>query len=56
MMILRAPHAHEGISIKKVMFKVNIALLPAVLLGILQFGMPALFLVVTTILSDSHVR
>ena len=51
MMILRAPHAHEGISIKKVMFKVNIALLPAVLLGILQFGMPALFLVVTTILS-----
>jgi electron transport complex protein RnfD len=51
MMILRAPHAHEGISIKKVMFKVNIALAPAVLLGIMQFGMPALFLVITTIVS-----
>ncbi|MFB0975183.1 MAG: RnfABCDGE type electron transport complex subunit D [Tolumonas sp.] len=51
MMILRAPHAHEGISIKKVMFKVNIALAPALLLGILQFGMPALFLVVATIIS-----
>ncbi len=51
MMILRAPHAHEGISIKKVMFKVNIALVPAVLLGIMQFGMPALFLVITTIVS-----
>lgn len=51
MMILRAPHAHEGISIKKVMFKVNIALIPAVLLGIMQFGMPALFLVITTIIS-----
>lgn len=50
-MILRAPHAHEGISIKKVMFKVNIALAPAVLLGIMQFGMPALFLVITTIVS-----
>ena len=35
MMILRAPHVHEGISIKKVMFKVNIALAPAVLLGIM---------------------
>ena len=51
MMILRAPHAHEGISIKSVMFKVNLALVPALLLGILQFGMPALFLVVTTVIS-----
>lgn len=51
MMILRAPHAHEGISIKKVMFKVNMALAPALLLGILQFGMPALFLVVATVIS-----
>lgn len=45
------PHAHEGISIKSVMFKVNLALVPALLLGILQFGMPALFLVVTTVIS-----
>lgn len=48
-MILRAPHAHEGLTIQKVMFKVNLALLPALLLGVLQFGMPALLLAVVTI-------
>lgn len=48
-MILRAPHAHEGLTIQKVMFKVNLALFPALMLGILQFGMPALLLTVVTI-------
>lgn len=43
-MNLRAPHAHEGISIPTLMFKVNLALLPAALLGILQFGVQALLL------------
>lgn len=46
-MNLRAPHAHEGITIPTLMFKVNLALLPAALLGILQFGVPALFLMLT---------
>ena len=34
-MMLRAPHAHEGLSIATLMFKVNLALLPAALLGAL---------------------
>lgn len=51
MMILRAPHAHEGLTIRKVMFKVNLALFPALMLGVLQFGMPALLLIVTTVVA-----
>ena len=35
-MSLRAPHAHEGITIPTLMFKVTLALLPAALLGVLQ--------------------
>lgn len=50
-MTLMAPHAHEGLTIQRVMFKVNIALAPAAILGILQFGMPALFLMLTCIIS-----
>ena len=48
-MSLRAPHAHEGITIPTLMFKVTLALLPAALLGVLQFGVPALFLLLATL-------
>jgi electron transport complex protein RnfD len=50
-MMLSAPHAHEGLTIRTVMFKVNFALAPAVLLGVLQFGMPTLFMLLTCIFS-----
>lgn len=46
---LMAPHAHEGLTVQSVMFKVNLALAPSAILGVLQFGMPALFLMVTCI-------
>ena len=50
-MMLRAPHAHEGLSIATLMFKVNLALLPAALLGALQFGFPAVALLITCVVS-----
>ena len=50
-MSLMAPHAHEGLTIQRVMFKVNLALIPAALFGVLQFGMPALFLMLTCVFS-----
>lgn len=50
-MMMNAPHAHEGLTIRHVMFKVNLALFPATLLGMLQFGMPAVFLLLTCLLS-----
>ncbi|MFC3912342.1 RnfABCDGE type electron transport complex subunit D [Pseudaeromonas sharmana] len=51
MMALRAPHAHEGITIPTLMFKVILALLPAAVLGTLQFGFPALFLLLTCLVT-----
>ncbi len=53
-MMLRAPHAHEGLSVKTLMFKVNLALAPAALLGVLQFGMPALLLLLTCLYDQRH--
>ena len=50
-MSLRAPHAHEGITIPTLMFKVILALLPAAVLGTLQFGFPALFLLLTCLVT-----
>lgn len=50
-MTLRAPHAHEGISIPTLMFKVILALVPAAVLGVLQFGVPALLLLITCLLT-----
>lgn len=35
-MSLMAPHAHEGLTIQRVMFKVNLALIPAALFGVLK--------------------
>ena len=52
-MSLRAPHAHEGITIPTLMFKVTLALLPAALLGVLQFGIPALFLLLATLAASA---
>ena len=50
-MMIRAPHAHEGLSIATLMFKVNLALLPAALLGAMQFGFPAMALLITCVLT-----
>ena len=46
-MMIRAPHAHEGLSIATLMFKVNLALLPAALLGAMVLAfmrLPSAFL------------
>lgn len=50
-MILNAPHTHQGLTITSVMFKVVIALLPSLVLGLLQFGSPAILLMVSTLAS-----
>jgi len=46
-----APYTHEKSSISKTMIWVMIALTPATAFGIYQFGLPALFLFLITILS-----
>jgi electron transport complex protein RnfD len=43
------PHAHSGNSVTRTMGLVMIALLPATLFGISQFGWPALFLFLVTV-------
>ncbi len=48
---IAGPHTHAPDSIAKVMFTVVLALLPATLFGIWQFGWPALFLFVITLLA-----
>ena len=45
------PYAHSGASITRTMVLVMVALLPATLFGLFQFGWPALFLLVVTILA-----
>ncbi|MFD2111189.1 RnfABCDGE type electron transport complex subunit D [Thiorhodococcus fuscus] len=45
------PFAHEPVSISRTMGLVMLALLPATLFGIVQFGWPALYLFVVTILA-----
>ncbi|EXJ13491.1 RnfABCDGE type electron transport complex subunit D [Imhoffiella purpurea] len=45
------PFAHEPVSIPRTMGLVMLALLPATLFGIVQFGWPALYLFVATILA-----
>ena len=44
-----APHAHVGNSTRKVMYTVTLALAPATLFGVWQFGWPALNLLLVTI-------
>ncbi|EHD21401.1 MULTISPECIES: RnfABCDGE type electron transport complex subunit D [Brenneria] len=55
--MLTSPHVHQGLSTQNLMYKVNLALLPVVLLGIIQFGAPALMLmfasVVTALLCEA---
>lgn len=48
-MAVAAPYTHEQTSISRTMLLVMVALLPATLYGIYQFGLPALFLFVLTI-------
>ncbi|MFE8049783.1 RnfABCDGE type electron transport complex subunit D [Brenneria goodwinii] len=49
--MLTSPHVHQGLSTQNLMYKVNLALMPAVLLGIIQFGAPALMLMVASIVT-----
>lgn len=49
--VTSAPYTHEQTSISRTMLLVMIALLPATGFGILQFGLPALFVFVLTIAS-----
>ncbi len=48
---LAAPHAHEATSIARTMGWVMLALTPATLFGLVQFGWPAIFLFGVTILT-----
>ncbi|HOK04143.1 MAG TPA: RnfABCDGE type electron transport complex subunit D [Victivallales bacterium] len=45
-----SPHIHSGVSIRKVMLLVIISLLPATFAGILFFGLPALKVIVLSVL------
>lgn len=47
-----APHTHSGNAVANVMFHVIIALLPATIFGVYIFGLPALNLLIITILSS----
>ncbi|MEC5341492.1 RnfABCDGE type electron transport complex subunit D [Brenneria populi] len=47
--MLTSPHVHQGLSTRHLMAKVNLALMPAVLLGIIQFGAPALMLMTVSV-------
>nr|WP_113865200.1 RnfABCDGE type electron transport complex subunit D [Brenneria salicis]NMN91734.1 electron transport complex protein RnfD [Brenneria salicis ATCC 15712 = DSM 30166]RBP65792.1 electron transport complex protein RnfD [Brenneria salicis ATCC 15712 = DSM 30166]RLM31831.1 electron transporter RnfD [Brenneria salicis ATCC 15712 = DSM 30166] len=49
--MLTSPHVHQGLSTRNLMYKVNLALMPVVMLGIVQFGAPALMLMVTCIIT-----
>ncbi|MCV9877457.1 RnfABCDGE type electron transport complex subunit D [Brenneria izbisi] len=49
--MLTSPHVHQGLSTQNLMYKVNLALMPVVMLGIVQFGAPALMLMVTCIIT-----
>ncbi|PWC12763.1 electron transporter RnfD [Brenneria roseae subsp. americana] len=49
--MLTSPHVHQGLSTQNLMHKVNLALMPVVLLGIIQFGAPALMLMFTSIVA-----
>ncbi len=44
-----SPHAHAPVSIGRIMALVMLALLPATLFGLYQFGWPAIFLFVVTV-------
>ena len=49
--LVAGPYAHTKISIGRIMGLVMLALLPATLFGLYQFGWPAIFLFLTTLLT-----
>ncbi|XBS67989.1 RnfABCDGE type electron transport complex subunit D [Acerihabitans sp. KWT182] len=49
--MLTAPHAHQGLSVDTLMYRVNISLLPAVILAFLQFGPQAVLLMFCCLLT-----
>jgi len=46
-----SPHIHSGISVKKIMWVVSVALIPSGIAGVVIFGIRALYVVLTCILS-----
>jgi Na+-translocating ferredoxin:NAD+ oxidoreductase subunit D len=49
--LLAGPYAHERVSVRRTMLLVIVALLPATLFGLYQFGWPAIFLFTVTVLT-----
>ena len=49
--LLGGPYAHEKVSISRTMLWVMLALLPATAFGLFQFGWPAIFLFLVTVIS-----
>lgn len=47
--LVAGPYAHNGLSVSRTMAWVMVALLPATLFGLYQFGWPAIFLFATTV-------
>jgi electron transport complex protein RnfD len=47
--IAASPHAHAPVSIGRTMGLVMLALVPATLFGLYQFGWPAIFLFLVTV-------
>lgn len=46
-----SPHVHSGDSVKKIMWSVVVALIPALLVSTFYFGLPVLFLTATSVAS-----
>ncbi|MCL2247138.1 MAG: RnfABCDGE type electron transport complex subunit D, partial [Lentimicrobiaceae bacterium] len=46
-----SPHVHSGESVKKIMWAVVIALLPALCVSVYYFGLPAILVTVVSIVS-----
>ncbi|WP_413733375.1 RnfABCDGE type electron transport complex subunit D [Sodalis sp. RH21] len=49
--MLTAPHAHQGLTVDRLMYRVNISLLPVVILAFLQFGAQSILLIFCCLLS-----
>jgi len=49
--LIAGPYAHAGSSVSRTMGLVMLALVPATLFGLVQFGWPAIFLFVTTLVA-----
>ncbi|WP_413732719.1 RnfABCDGE type electron transport complex subunit D [Sodalis sp. RH20] len=49
--MLTAPHAHQGLSVDRLMYRVNISLFPVVILSFLQFGAQSVLLIFCCLLT-----